>query len=420
MTRKLSELRTNNNEYYRNYKKRKKLSELEKEQNLDFSNVKITKGTSGFFQDSKYFDDGYQFGDVAKTTGASVGDLASDIGKGFMNTMEGVADWGQYRVADVLDLFGADKAAKAVKENAKFNSTGALFGENEDGMNLTRKDWSKKLDEKSVLGDTLDSVNQGVGNVVGMIGLGALTGGSTIGNALASYTSAYGNARSEAYKNGADDKTANRTAMVSGLAEGISEQVFSGIPGLKTAGWGDKLVGKVGGGISKYLGTGTGKIAMKILDAGGEGAEEIISNMLQATGNDIIHAIDKNYTYGMENQTGNIFEDIGQAFTSKESWESFLYASLTSALVNGGNNFITTAQKNSILKSYAKDNVISVKEAKAMLENTVQSETEYNKKAIENKNNKEMIFNKEMDLQNNIQKQELKNKIGRASCRERV
>src|SRR5574344_3108544 len=50
------------------------------------------KSKSGLFQSSKYFDDGYQFGDVTKTIGASTGDLASDIGKGFMNTMEGVAD----------------------------------------------------------------------------------------------------------------------------------------------------------------------------------------------------------------------------------------------------------------------------------------------------------------------------------------
>lgn len=431
------------NSYLKNKKKKenangykmKTVNEIAKANKIDLSNLEVKQDTSGLFQDSK--------GDFLKTVGGTLGDLASDIGEGFLRAVEGTTDWAQYRISDyekwlskqqkkAFDKLGMEKvgnkisglsktASEKLINNAKTDSTGALFGKNEN-QNLFKKGWTNKLEENSILGDTADTINQGIGQIGAMVGMSYL-GGTVLGgtnavsgtatalnrankirkttSALTAYSSAYGNARSEAYKNGANDETANKTAMISGFSEAISEQFFDGIPGLKSQGWADNLTGKVAGSLEKSFGTKIGKTFMKVTDALGEGSEEIISNVLQATGNDIAHALDKNYNYGMENQTGNILKDSYNALTSEESLKSFFTAAMTSALVGGANTFLTTTQKNTIIKEYAKENDISFAEAKKQFETTINDET----KAIAGNKS----FNEKMDIQENIKRQELDN-----------
>ncbi|MCI7207778.1 MAG: hypothetical protein MSA15_17505 [Clostridium sp.] len=431
------------NSYLKNKKKKEKtngykmktVNEIAKANKIDLSNLEVKQDTSGLFQDSK--------GGFLKTVGGTLGDLASDIGEGFLRAVEGTTDWAQYRISDyekwlskqqkkAFDKLGMEKvgnkisglsktASEKLINNAKVDSTGALFGKNEN-QNLFKKGWTNKLEENSILGDTADTINQGIGQIGAMVGMSHL-GGTVLGgtnavsgtatalnrankmrkatSALTSYSSAYGNARSEAYKNGANDETANKTAMISGFSEAISEQFFDGIPGLKSQGWANNLTGKVAGSLEKSFGTKIGKTFMKVTDALGEGSEEIISNVLQATGNDIAHALDKNYNYGMENQTGNILKDSYNALTSEESLKSFFTAAMTSALVGGADTFLTTTQKNTIIKEYAKENDISFAEAKKQFETTINDETN----AIAGNKS----FNEKMDIQENIKRQELDN-----------
>lgn len=431
------------NSYLKNKKKKentnrykmKTVNEIAKANKIDLSNLEVKQDTSGLFQDSK--------GGFLKTVGGTLGDLASDIGEGFLRAVEGATDWAQYRISDyekwlskqqkkAFDKLGMEKVGNKISElsktaseklinNAKVDSTGALFGKNEN-ENLFKKGWTNKLEENSILGDTADTINQGIGQIGAMAGMSYL-GGAVLGgtnavsgtatalnrankirkttSALTAYSSAYGNARSEAYKNGANDETANKTAMISGFSEAISEQFFDGIPGLKSQGWADNLTGKVAGSLEKSFGTKIGKTFMKVTDALGEGSEEIISNVLQATGNDIAHALDKNYNYGMENQTGNILKDSYNALTSEESLKSLFTAAMTSALVGGANTFLTTTQKNTIIKEYAKENDISFAEAKKQFETTINDETN----AIAGNKS----FNEKMDIQENIKRQELDN-----------
>ena len=431
------------NSYLKNKKKKentnrykmKTVNEIAKANKIDLSNLEVKQDTSGLFQDSK--------GGFLKTVGGTLGDLASDIGEGFLRAVEGTTDWAQYRISDyekwlskqqkkAFDKLGMEKvgnkisglsktASEKLINNAKVDSTGALFGKNEN-QNLFKKGWTNKLEENSILGDTADTINQGIGQIGAMVGMSYL-GGTVLGgtnavsgtatalnrankirkttSALTAYSSAYGNARSEAYKNGANDETANKTAMISGFSEAISEQFFDGIPGLKSQGWANNLTGKVAGSLEKSFGTKIGKTFIKVTDALGEGSEEIISNVLQATGNDIAHALDKNYNYGMENQTGNILKDSYNALTSEESLKSFFTAAMTSALVGGANTFLTTTQKNTIIKEYAKENDISFAEAKKQFETTINDETN----AIAGNKS----FNEKMDIQENIKRQELDN-----------
>ena len=380
----------------------------DKQESLNSNSRKIK-----LLKKSSFFDDGYQFGDVTKTIASTVGDAATNIGKGFLNTVEGVTDAGQYAIADVakglskvkaLDIWDKNarnwlkEKADALEENAKLDSTGALFGSNEkESDNLFKKGWSEELDKNSVSDTMLDSVAQGIGNVAAMAGTSYLGGqllgtGSNATSFLNSFSSAFGNAKSEAYKNGADDKTALETATISGFAEAISEQFFDALPGMKVEGWGSKLTGKIGESVSKHFGTKAGKATLKVLDSVGEGAEEVISNALSAIGNDIVHYVDNDYNYGMEEQTGNIFKDTKNAIFSNDSLTSFISASLTSAIVNGGNTFITEKQKKSIITAYANDNNMSYEEAKKMFNSIVDINT--NSKIDENTN-----FNDKIDLE---------------------
>ena len=365
------------------------------------------------FKKSSAFDDGYQFGDITSTVLSTAGDLAANVGKGFLNTVEGVTDAGQYLLADAakglskvkaLDIWDKNarnwlkEKADSLEKNAKFDSTGALFGSNEkESDNLFKKGWSEELDKNSVSDTMVDSVAQGIGNVAAMAGT-AYLGGQLLGTGpnatsfLNSFSSAFGNAKSEAYKNGADDKTALETATISGFAEAISEQFFDAIPGMKVEGWGSKLTGKIGESVSKHFGTKAGKATLKVLDSVGEGAEEVISNVLSAIGNDIVHYVDNDYNYGMEEQTGNVFKDTKNAIFSNDSLTSFISASLTSAIINGGNAFITEKQKKSIITAYANDNNISYEEAKKMFNSIVDINT--NSQIYENTN-----FNDKIDLE---------------------
>ena len=378
------------------YKVKKNKDDNNKEEN----NKKWIKETEETKNIKKIWSDGYQKGDITatilngrKVVGNTIKDTAVNIGKGFMNTVEGTVDTVRYKMYDYFNEEAKNKdtmmlggttitvkpkqAAEKIKRNAEFNVTGALLGETND---VFKDNWSKKVDEGSILGDKSDSVAQGIGNVGAFVGLNALTtpilkgvvNPTTVGaikkteaasSFLNSFMSSYGTARSEAYANGADDNTARKHAFINGFSEAFSEQLFEGMPGMKTAGWGEKVIGKIGNATSKYFNSTVGKITMDILEASGEGFEEIISNMLNAVGNDIMHYVDNDYTYGMENQTGNILKDMKNAATSQESWDAFISALLTSAITTGGGKVIDSAQNHAIIKAYAQENNISVDQA---------------------------------------------------------
>jgi len=332
-------------------------------------------------------------------------DTGLNIGKGFFQTLEGLADFLQYKASDsqkmgsqaLEKVFGKNAisdfysgTSNWLKENAKFDSTGSLFGTNENAQDtLFGNQWRNDINEKSYLGDMGDSIGEGIGNIGAMAALSAVggevlgatgigttaTGSLTTGGKLllsggSSYTSAYGNARSEAYKNGATDEEASKYAFVNGLSEAISEQFFDAMPGIKSVGVADKLGIKdfLGKKIQSGIGSNTAKIFMRLAGGFEEGAEEMISNALTTMGNDLMHMVDESYTYGMENNSGNPIEDGWNALFSEDSLKSFMSAGFTSAILGFGGDVLTSAQQTQLINAYAKDNGITYKEAKAQIE----------------------------------------------------
>jgi len=370
-----------------------------------------------------------------------------------MNTIEGVVDTGRTVLGDAAqgsaklqaklwEKAGYKDYAKSLRqsgktikefeyENAKKDVTGSIFdstealnatkyllgeglekkyGTNSVGTKLKQKalnaedvNWSKKLNEGSVAGTLINSAEQGLGNMAAFVGLGGIgnVGASTLGlqgvsakaatslssNAAStffnSFTSAYGNSLTNSLRNGVDEKEAKGKAFTSGLAEAISEQFFQGIPGLKSAGWADKLVSKP---ISKFFSKSTGKIILKVLDTAGESVEEAFSNILEAT------------FEGIRNKKNieNIWGDIKEAATSEETMEAMLSALISSAIANGGSTVISSQQKNSIIKSYAQEHNMSVKETQQLFDSLIET-----KSSLEDTSN----FKEQVELEDNISKE---------------
>ncbi len=145
--------------------------------------------SEGYFKAGS-FDDGYQFGDVTKATGATVSDAVISAGEGFGGFFEGISDLLLHgtgyvsgwlgMAADKVGLDGVasglDSASDFLHDTADINSYGLLADEARDVLNIG---------DNSVLGDK----SRGVGNALGQIGgivlagkLGQAAGLSSLGN----------------------------------------------------------------------------------------------------------------------------------------------------------------------------------------------------------------------------------------------
>lgn len=272
---------------------------------------------SGLLKTPENFKDGYQFGDITKTAISTAGDLAGSGVEGILRFGEGLGDLAQYGVAGVADFFGADNFADSVRKNAQQDAIGQLY--DRTGVN--------KLNENSLAGDTINSVAQGVGNVIAMANAGALLpkGMQSIGTKnfklpTTSIISGMGSGMSEAYNNDATDGEAFLYGLGSGLVEGFSESLFGGL--------GSKYSKVFGGGAldDVAIKSLTNKIRNKTLKvlaesglkAVGEGTEEVISGY----GNAII----KKLTYLSD-------EDFKKIVKDENLLEQFIMGTLTSAVM---------------------------------------------------------------------------------------
>ena len=335
-------------------------------------------------------------GNVLQQIGGTTGDIATNIGKGFFGAVEGITDFGQNAVADLLDIFDGkeNKVSNAIRKNANFNSTGAIFGTNEKKEDNIVKGWSDELDKYSVAGKGIDAISQGVGQIgayVGLAGAGgtgatASKGGlltriglsPTKASALSTFTSSYGNTLSTMRNAGYNDNEARTQALISGL----SEQFFDGIPGLKTAGWGDKLSKKVSNSVGRYLGSNAGIFATSIMNSLGEGSEEILSNIFTTLGNDVAKFINDRTgnedRFINQNYSGDVNKDLKDNVLNQDTLDAFVSASLTSAILNGASNVMTIQQKNQMLQNVAKEKGISIEEAKQKYENVYKANIDTN------------------------------------------
>lgn len=131
----------------------------------------------------KRFDDGYQFGDITKTTiegigdtlltaGGTIADAGMGITKGILNVGEGIGDAITYGTAQVLDWTGKDERANELRERAS-----------KDIFNDAFKKPQSFVNQASVLGDTSDNITEGIGYMASIWATGQI--GGAIGGAVA-------------------------------------------------------------------------------------------------------------------------------------------------------------------------------------------------------------------------------------------
>lgn len=290
-----------------------------------------------FFQKSKAFDDGWQFGDLTKTILGTAGDALLEVGKGVGGLVEGVTDAVSYGVAGITDVLGADEFAERTRKRAMENRI---------------EQWTENLDNRfeqnSVLGRTSDAILQGVGQVGGIMATGGIAGAAGLGSAGATMAttglmgiSGFGSGAGEAYKAGATDGEAMTYGLISGAADAFTEMIFGGL---------GKAVGAVG--LSKGLSSADDMLAKKVsnlftnqitknfaeygIKAGAEGVEEVLAGVLQAAG--------KKITYMQDEELLDIVKD-------ENLLEQFIVGAATSGMIQSG--MIPGTSKGSLKESNA-------------------------------------------------------------------
>lgn len=308
---------------WENFKKEKEVS---KYKTITSSiNSDENKGKT-WFKGSNAFDDGYQFGDILGTAGATLGDFGLNLVKGVAGIGEGIGDAIAYGVADVHELFGNDTKAERIRNNARDKLMDSAF-----------EPLTDYLDQYSVLGEKTDDLTEGLGYVAGITAISIVSGGvggalgvsstaaATIGSTAATFTSAMGNGITDALDNGATIDEARIYGAISGAAEAATEFMFGGLGkasgaiGLsKSAGALDDVVI---GGLTKNIKNKMAKTAIQAgLKASGEGLEEVVSGLITAAG--------KKITYMNEKELSEIIKDENLA-------EQFWMGALTSAIAQG-------------------------------------------------------------------------------------
>ena len=278
-------------------------------------------GKLDFFQKG-VFEDGYNFGDVTKTILGTVGDAGVGIVKGAGSLVEGVVDAGRYGVAGISDKLGNETYADKVREKAKKNSVENFF-----------KGTDEYLNEYSVLGRTSDAILQGVGQVGGIIGAGAIAGAVGVGMAGATAlttglmgVSSAGSGMSEAYQGGATDEEATKYGISKGVIDAGTELLFGGLGKTLNAVGLSKGISSLDDVFAQKLSSKlTNQVAKNFVEFGVKASAEGFEEVLAGLGS----AVAKKLTYMEEEELNDILKD-------ENLLEQFVVGTVTSGMIQSG------------------------------------------------------------------------------------
>jgi len=276
--------------------------------------------------------------DVPQAFLGTIADTGVGIVKGGAGLVEGVKDLGQYGVAGVAGLFGADEYAEEMKKKAQKNSVQDAF-----------KGVDNWLDQYSVLGDTSDSITQGLGQVGTILltgGLGSAGGLSVAGTtALTTGTmglSSMGSGMSDAYNDNATDGEAFAYGLSKGAIDAGTELLFGGL---------GKAIGAVG--LSKGISSAddmlartlsskiSNQVAKNMVEFGVKASGEGFEELLAGAGNIVM----KKLTYMDEKEWGELIED-------ENLLEQFVVGAVTSGMIQSG--YIPATGNGSLKEANAK------------------------------------------------------------------
>ena len=259
------------------------------------------------------FEDGYQFGDVLKTTASTIGNVGTNLLKGVFSAGEAVGDLAAYGGAQVLDWLGADNYANQVRETASKSLTNQIFDPVDDF-----------LSKNSLLGEKSQNVVSSIGNMYAQaVSSKSLLGAKyshvplkvvdkTFNLPTTSFIQGASGGISEAYSKGAEDWQAWASGVGSGMAESIAESAF-GTFGIGGSDLDDALIKSVTNKMKNSVIKNMTKVGLK---ATGEGVEEVVSYLLNYSSGKIL-----DYA---KNKLGLSGVDIANEFNKQELWDNFI------------------------------------------------------------------------------------------------
>ncbi len=292
-----------------------------------------------WFQKSALFDDGYQFGDVSKTILGSKVDVGENIGAGIIGMGEKALDalmWaapyiaqGQYYSNgggyNIAANQAFDQSIGLAKEETEKFIEKDLYNEEEIAKtiisnpvkNLTGID----AETDSVFGEKSDALAQSAGQLGATVALSAagvpwwVTTGAT----------AFGGEVESALNQGATMEEAGLSAAITAGAEILTEKLSGGISfGGNTLD--DVLVKELARTISNKTLRTMAKLGM---DAVGEGAEEVISQVFSNLGSALYKE-----------------ESLNEILFSEETFDEYIESFIGGAVLGGGSSAINAIKSN--------------------------------------------------------------------------
>jgi len=264
------------------------------------------------------FEDGYQFGDVAKTILGTGEDIKTNVGKGALKLVGGVADAVTYGVAGAADALEFDSFADKARKFAK-----------KDIVDNVYKDQEEKIERYSVLGEKSDAVAEGLGQVGTIIltggAAGALGVSATAATTVLTGASGIGSGMTEAYKGGATDEEAATYGVINGIVQAGSELIFGGLgKAVKAVGLSKGLTSIDDAFAQKLTEKITNRVVKNFVEYGvkasAEGAEEVIAGIGSAVGQKLTYMSDK---------------ELGELVKNQDLLEQFVIGSITSGIAQG-------------------------------------------------------------------------------------
>ena len=371
---------------------------------------KQSGANNSIFQ-SGAFSDGYQFGDVSKSLGATALSTFNNMVKGVAKLGEGISDWTSNRIADIVEATGDKDNANRIRKNVLQNDT---------DNNIVTKTIKDVTDKDTLLGEKGQNFVQqlsrtgfqaAIGAGAGVLGTAAATAATTGTTFISSSGSGevealneqYNKAIKEGYNSGIEEylnseegkKARGKSAIYGHLAGAIeagTEAMFAGLGkwtdaigyGKSGLGLDDKIAKSLSNKVSSTLAKNLIQYGVK---AGGESVEELVGGIGQA--------IAQKLTYKQD-------EGLGQLIKEQNIPEAMLSAFVSSAIMQAPGMYSTTKNGQDFMTGLNKTDA----ETYEQLIETEQKDL-IKKKAIENEYNNQI---KEADY-NDTQKQELLEQI---------
>lgn len=371
---------------------------------------KQSGANNSIFQ-SGAFSDGYQFGDVSKSIGATALSTFNNMIKGVAKLGEGISDWTSNRIADIVEATGDKDNANRIRKNVLQNDT---------DNNIVTKTIKDVTDKDTLLGEKGQNFVQqlsrtgfqaAIGAGAGVLGTAAATAATTGTTFISSSGSGevealneqYNKAIKDGYNSGIEEylnseegkKARGKSAIYGhlvGAIEAGTEAMFAGLGkwtdaigyGKSGLGLDDKIAKSLSNKVSSTLAKNLIQYGVK---AGGESVEELVGGIGQA--------IAQKLTYKQD-------EGLGQLIKDQNIPEAMLSAFVSSAIMQAPGMYSTTKNGQDFMTGLNKTDT----ETYEQLIETEQKDL-IKKKAIENEYNNQI---KENDY-NDAQKQELLEQI---------